>query len=53
MSIGGTLEQELERTAELLKEIIQRKNGLYFAVAFLADASYDNKRLHKLLPYLK
>jgi hypothetical protein len=53
--MGGTLDQELARTAELLVEIANRKvnGGVFFAVAFLYDAQYDRERIKKLLPYLQ
>lgn len=46
-----TLEEELQKTAELLVEITE-KQGIYFAIAFLYDASYDSGRLLELLPIL-
>lgn len=52
---GGTLNQELTRTAELLVEIVNRKDngGVFFAVAFLYDSGYDLPRIKKLLPILQ
>jgi len=50
--IGGTLNAELKRTAEMLVEVTE-KQGVYFAIALLHDASYDYKRIKKLLPFLE
>lgn len=47
-----TLERELQRTAEVLINIAETQ-GIYFAVAFLYDASYDEDRIKKLLPFLQ
>ncbi len=52
LGMGGTLNAELRRTAELLVEITE-KQGVYFAIAFLYDASYDHDRIKKLLPFLE
>jgi len=52
LSMGGTLDQELIRTAELLVEL-SREQGVYFAVALLHDSGYDLKRLGALLPILQ
>ena len=49
--IGGTLKAELTRTSELLVDIAETQ-GVYFAIAFLYDASYDSDRLRALLPVL-
>ena len=51
-AIGGTLEAELCRTAEMLVEIAEVQ-GVYFAVALLHDSSYDTDRIKKLLPILQ
>ena len=50
--LGGTLEMELELTADMLVEIAEER-GLYFAIALLVDASYDNEKMRLLLPYLE
>lgn len=47
-----TLDNELKRTAELLVEIAD-KQGIYFALQFLYDSSYDIERISKLLPILE
>lgn len=46
-----TLKRELIRTAEHINTIA-KEQGIYFAIAFLSDANYDNERLQKLLPIL-
>lgn len=46
------LHKELHRTAEMLVEIAESQ-GVYFAVAFLYDSSYDIERIKKLLPILQ
>lgn len=56
MLIGGTLNAELRRTADLLiNEIGQGEwpMNIFFIVAFLYDASYDTDRIQKLLPILR
>jgi hypothetical protein len=50
--IGGTLNAELKRTAEMLVEITE-KQGVYFAIALLHDASYDHKRIKNYYLFLK
>ena len=50
--IGGTLQQELERTAEMVVEITGRL-GVFYAVALLHDSSYGNDRLKSLIPVLQ
>lgn len=47
-----TLERELQRTADLLIQIAEQQ-GIYFAVAFLYDSGYDEKRIEKLLLVLQ
>lgn len=47
-----TLDNELKRTAEMLVDIAE-KQGIYYAVAFLYDSSYDLERIGKLLPILE
>ena len=49
---GGTLKQELIRTAEMLVDIAE-KQGVYFAIALLYDSSYDQERIKALLPVLQ
>ena len=49
---GGTLEQELMRTAEMLVELARDK-GVYFATALLYDSNYDARRMKALLPILQ
>ena len=51
LSIGGSLNQELWRTAEMLVDIANTQ-GIYFAVALLYDSEYDHARLKALLPIL-
>ena len=50
--IGGTLDQELQRTAEMMVDITDRQ-GVYYAVALLFDSNYNTDRLKALLPFLK
>ena len=50
--VGGSLQAELIRTAEMLVQIAQEK-GVFFAVAFLYDSSYDTARIKALLPILQ
>lgn len=50
--LGGTLKQELYRTAEMLVEIADTQ-GVYFAVALLLDSSYDPEHIRALLPILE
>lgn len=50
--IGGTLQQELVRTAEMLVNLSEDQ-GIYFAIALLVDSSYDHARMSKLLPVLQ
>jgi hypothetical protein len=52
IGIGGTLDAELIRTAEMLVDIAEQQ-GIFFAVALLVDSSYDWERMQKLLPFLK
>lgn len=52
LQIGGTLDQELKRTAEMMVEL-SAEQGVYFAVALLYDSSYDSERIRKLLPFLE
>jgi hypothetical protein len=49
--MGATLNGELSRTAEMLVDIANRQ-GIYFAIAFLQDASYGPEQISKLLPIL-
>ena len=46
------LNRELRIIAEKLVEIAASQ-GVYFAIAFLYDASYNEKRIKKLLPILQ
>ncbi len=46
------LNKELYRTADKVVEIAKTQ-GIYFAVAFLRDSSYDLNRLSQLLPILQ
>lgn len=48
-----TKEQEYKRTAQLFKEILQKPNGSYFAIAFLYDSGYQNKDLKEIMKYLE
>jgi hypothetical protein len=50
--IGGTLDQELARTAEMLVEGLPQKERMFYSVALLLDSGYDLPRLKALLPYL-
>lgn len=50
--LGGSLDRELERTAEMLVSIAETQ-GVYFAVAMLYDSNYDSDRIKKLLPILQ
>lgn len=50
--LGGSLEDELRRTAEVLVTIAETQ-GVFFAVAFLYDAGYDQERINRLLPILQ
>jgi len=52
--IGGSLNSEVRRTAEVLMDIMTREGtkGIYQAIQFLYDSSYDLDRIGKLLPYL-
>jgi len=50
--IGGTLEQELRRTAQMVVELAKGQ-GVFFAIALLNDSSYGNDRLSKLIPILQ
>jgi hypothetical protein len=52
LAIGGTLEAELIRTAEMLVSIADEQ-GMFFAIALLVDSSYDWERTRKLLDVLK
>lgn len=49
---GYTLKRELIRTAEHITTIAEEQ-GIYFAVAYLYDASYDPERMKQLLPILE
>ena len=50
--IGGTLNQELQRTAEMMVSL-STEQGVYFAIAMLVDSGYDPARMRKLLEPLK
>jgi len=50
--IGGTLKQELHRTAQMVVEL-SADLGVYFAVALLLDSEYDRDRIRALLPILE
>ena len=52
MMEGGTVLQELKRSAELLVEIGDEK-GVYYVVALLYDMQYDLERIKLLLPILE
>tara|TARA_R100000388_G_scaffold93298_2_gene77692 strand:+ start:511 stop:693 length:183 start_codon:yes stop_codon:yes gene_type:complete len=43
----GNKEGELQRTAEYICNI-QENQGLFFAIAFLADSQYNNEELQRI-----
>lgn len=49
--MGGTKKAEYIRTAEALVDIAN-KQGVYFAIALLVDASYSMEDVKKILPIL-
>ena len=50
--IGGSLDDELRRIAEMLVHIADEQ-GIFFAIAFLYDAGYDQERIKRLLQILQ
>jgi hypothetical protein len=50
--MGGTLEQELQRTAEMMIDLAENK-GVYFAIALLHDLEYPPERTARVLKILE
>ena len=49
---GGTREGELTRSAEIVVKLA-RKQGVFFAIAFLFDIGYTRADIAELLPILQ
>ena len=51
---GGTLKQEIIRTADMLEEMKESRDDIYFLVVFLKDIQYvgDERRYNLLLEEL-
>lgn len=52
MYSGGTKKGELDRTAELFKQILDEQ-GAYFALMFLVDAGYDRNDIELIAERIK
>jgi hypothetical protein len=48
----GSLERELERTADMLPKIAAEQ-GVYYVVAFLLDSGYDRIAMRRIMEILE